>query len=82
MRGAGAPGGGASPDPRLGPSVGGGLDSGGLALLGDMFEVRPNNRAEFVHAADGALAFANAVERDDMWGRTLLARRAASDSGT
>lgn len=57
---------------RVGPSVDANLNHGSAAALRDMFEVRPDNRAEFLHVADAARAFVNAIERDDVWGRTLL----------
>lgn len=37
-----------------------------------MFDVPLNNRIEFVHHRDVALAFANALCCDDVWGKTLL----------
>ncbi len=37
-----------------------------------MFDVPLNNRMEYVHSRDVALAFANALETDAVWGRLLL----------
>ncbi len=37
-----------------------------------MFEVPLTDRLEFVHPWDVALAFVNAVESDEVWGRTFL----------
>jgi len=45
-----------------------------LRLIMDpgMFDVPLNNRIEFVHRRDVALAITNAVSSDEVWGRTLL----------
>lgn len=37
-----------------------------------MFDIPLENRMEYVHTRDVGLAFANAVRRPDVWGRTLL----------
>jgi nucleoside-diphosphate-sugar epimerase len=37
-----------------------------------MFDVPLDNRMEFVHTRDVGLAIANAVESEDVWGKTLL----------
>jgi nucleoside-diphosphate-sugar epimerase len=37
-----------------------------------MFEMPLTDRVEFVHPADAALAFLNAIESDEAWGRTFL----------
>jgi nucleoside-diphosphate-sugar epimerase len=37
-----------------------------------MFEVPLDNRIEFVHSRDVAFALANALENEDVWGKTLL----------
>jgi UDP-glucose 4-epimerase len=37
-----------------------------------MFEVPLENRIEYVHPRDVAQAFANGLENDDIWGKTLL----------
>jgi nucleoside-diphosphate-sugar epimerase len=43
-----------------------------LILDRGMFEVPPGNRIEYVFAPDVALALANGVESEAIWGRTLL----------
>ncbi|HJW89597.1 MAG TPA: NAD(P)-dependent oxidoreductase [Anaerolineales bacterium] len=43
-----------------------------LILDPGMFEVPLDNRIEFVHSRDVALAIANALEGADVWGKTLL----------
>ena len=45
-----------------------------LRLIMDpgMFDVPLDNRIEFIHRRDVALAIANAVSSDEVWGRTLL----------
>jgi nucleoside-diphosphate-sugar epimerase len=43
-----------------------------------MFEIGPENRIETLHAADAGLALANAVDCDEVWGRTLFLGGGAS----
>jgi nucleoside-diphosphate-sugar epimerase len=43
-----------------------------LILDPGMFEVPLDNRIEYVHSRDVALAIANALEGADVWGKTLL----------
>lgn len=43
-----------------------------LILDPAMFDVPLDNRIEYVHAKDIATAIANALERDEVWGRTWL----------
>jgi nucleoside-diphosphate-sugar epimerase len=43
-----------------------------LAALRMLFDVAPDNRLEYVHPDDVARAQANALERPEAWGRTLL----------
>lgn len=43
-----------------------------LILDSGMFEVPLDNRIEYVHARDVALALANALDNEDVWGKTLL----------
>jgi len=43
-----------------------------LVLDPGMFEVPLNNRIEFVHRKDVGVAIANALESDEVWGKTWL----------
>ncbi len=43
-----------------------------LILDPGMFDVPLNNRIEFVHSRDVGQAIANAIEREEVWGRTWL----------
>jgi UDP-glucose 4-epimerase len=43
-----------------------------------MFEISPDNRIETVHVEDVALAMANAIESDAVWGRVLFIGGGAS----
>lgn len=43
-----------------------------LVLDPGMFDVPLDNRIEFVHTQDVAMAIANALETDEVWGRTWL----------
>jgi nucleoside-diphosphate-sugar epimerase len=43
-----------------------------LLFSSGMFDVPLDNRIEFVHHRDAALAFANALRTDQVWGQTLL----------
>ncbi len=43
-----------------------------LILDPGMFEVPLDNRIEYVHSRDVALALANALDNEDVWGKTLL----------
>lgn len=42
-----------------------------LLFSAGMFDVPLNNRIEFVHHCDAALAFVNALRCEEVWGRTL-----------
>ncbi len=43
-----------------------------------MFEIGPENRIETLHAADAGLALANAIDCDEIWGRTFFLGGGAS----
>jgi nucleoside-diphosphate-sugar epimerase len=54
---------------RLGASIT--LDLKIVNFVKGLFEVPLDNRIEYVHSKDIATAIANAIERDDVWGKTL-----------
>lgn len=54
---------------RLGASIT--LDLKIKKFVKGLFEVPLNNRIEYIHQKDIALAIANAIDRDDLWGRIL-----------
>ena len=40
-----------------------------INFIRDLFEIPLDNRIEYVHPKDIAIAIANAIERDDLWGK-------------
>ncbi|HEY9035097.1 MAG TPA: NAD(P)-dependent oxidoreductase [Pseudomonadales bacterium] len=57
---------------RVGVAIGLDHSKAGLAVLRSQFAVAPDNRLEFVHPDDVALACANALTRPAAWQRILL----------
>ncbi|MDI6860823.1 MAG: NAD(P)-dependent oxidoreductase [Caldisericia bacterium] len=54
---------------RLGASIT--LDLKIVNFIRDLFEIPLDNRIEYVHPKDIAVAIANAIERDDLWYKTF-----------
>ncbi|MGK5092467.1 NAD(P)-dependent oxidoreductase [Deltaproteobacteria bacterium TL4] len=57
---------------RIGAALDVGTKKNDLDIVRDMFEVSPENRMEFVHAEDVALALVNAVKAEEAYGKILL----------